>query len=90
MGAKKGTERPIREREHTMSARSFRFTRPTLTDDDWDILASLTEPRHLNQLPIKVAQRCLHLYKAGYIYTDAQGWVTLSLHGRRELGRRHR
>ena len=73
-----------------MSTRPFRFARPTITDDDWDILASLTEPHHLNQLPIKVAQRCLHLYKAGYIYTDAQGCVVLSLHGRRELGRRQR
>jgi hypothetical protein len=59
-----------------------------LTDDDWAILALLTEPTHLNALPMKVAQRCLHLYKAGYLYTDQQGWVVLSLHGRRELRRR--
>jgi hypothetical protein len=39
---------------------------------------------------MRVAQRCLHLYKAGYLYTDAQGCVVLSLHGRRELGRRQR
>ena len=58
-----------------------------LADDDWAILALLTEPTHLNALPIQVAQRCLHLYKAGYLYTDAQGWVVLSLHGRRELAR---
>ena len=58
-----------------------------LADDDWAILALLTEPTHLNALPIQVAQRCLHLYKAGYLYIDAQGWVVLSLHGRRELAR---
>ena len=58
-----------------------------MTDDDWLILESLTEPKHLNQLPMQVAQRCLHLYKAGYLYTDAQGWVALSLHGKRELAR---
>ena len=58
-----------------------------LTDDDWAILALLTEPTHLNALPMKVAQRCLHLYKAGYVRTDPQGWVSLSLHGRRELAR---
>jgi len=58
-----------------------------LRDDDWAILASLTESTHLSTLPIQVAQRCLHLYKAGYLYTDAQGWVVLSLHGRRELAR---
>ena len=57
------------------------------TDDDWTILASLTEPTHLNALPMKVAQRCLHLYKAGYLRTDPHGWVSLSLHGRRELAR---
>jgi len=61
-----------------------------MTDDDWAILESLTESKHLNQLSIKVAQRCLHLYKAGYLYTDAQGWVVLSLHGRRELARKQR
>ena len=59
-----------------------------MTDDDWIILASLTEPTHLGQLPMRVAQRCLHLYKAGYLYTDPQGWVVVSLHGKRELGRR--
>jgi len=37
-----------------------------------------------------VVQRCLHLYKAGYLYTDSQGWVVASLHGKRELGRRQR
>jgi len=58
-----------------------------LTDDDWTILALLTDPAHLNALPMKVVQRCLHLYKAGYLYTDRQGWVVLSLHGRRELAR---
>jgi len=61
-----------------------------LVDDDWAILASLTEPTHLNTLPMQVAQRCLHLYKAGYLYTDPQGWIVLSLHGRRELARRQR
>ena len=61
-----------------------------MTDDDWIILASLTEPTPLRELPMRVAQRCLHLYKAGYLYTDAQGCVVLSLHGRRELGRRQR
>jgi hypothetical protein len=59
-----------------------------LTDDDWAILASLTEPTHLNALSMQVAQRCLHLYKAGYLRTDPHGWVSLSLHGRRELARR--
>jgi hypothetical protein len=58
-----------------------------ITEDDWDILALLTESTHLSQLPMRVVQRCLHLYKAGYIYTDPQGWVVLSLHGRRELRR---
>jgi len=58
-----------------------------LTDNDWAILALLTEPTHLNTLPMKVVQRCLHLYKAGYLYTDQHGWVVLSLHGRRELAR---
>ena len=67
-----------------------RRTAFVMTDDDWGILASLTEPTHLNALPMSVAQRCLHLYKAGYLYTDAHGWVVLSLHGRRELGRRQR
>jgi hypothetical protein len=61
-----------------------------LTDDDMALLALLTEPVHLNALPMKVAQRCLHLYKAGYIRTDPHGWVSLSLHGRRELARRQR
>jgi len=59
-----------------------------MTDDDWVILALLTEPTHLSQLPMRVVQRCLHLYKAGYLYTDPKGWVVVSLHGRRELGRR--
>jgi hypothetical protein len=58
-----------------------------MTDEDWVILASLTEPKPLRDLPMRVAQRCLHLYKAGYLYTDAQGCVVLSLHGRRELRR---
>jgi hypothetical protein len=62
----------------------------TMTDDDWTLLALLTEPTHLNALPIKAAQRCLHLYKAGYVRTDPHGWVSLSLHGRRELARRQR
>ena len=61
-----------------------------LTDDDWAILASLTEPTHLNALSMQVAQRCLHLYKAGYLRTDPHGWVSLSLHGQRELARRQR
>ena len=61
-----------------------------MTNDDWVILALLTEPTHLSQLPMRVVQRCLHLYKAGYLYTDQQGWVVLSLHGRRELARRQR
>ena len=61
-----------------------------MTDDDWGILASLTDPQSLKDLPMRVAQRCLHLYKAGYLYTDFQGYVVLSLHGRRELGRRQR
>ena len=60
----------------------------TITEDDWGILALLTEPTHLSQLPMRAAQRCLHLYKAGYLYTDPKGWVVVSLHGRRELGRR--
>lgn len=59
-----------------------------MTDDDWIILASLTEPTLLSALSMRVAQRCLHLYKAGYLYTDSQGWVVASLHGKRELGRR--
>jgi len=59
-----------------------------MTDDDWVILALLTESTHLSQLPMRVVQRCLHLYKAGYLYTDPKGWVVLSLHGRRELRRR--
>ena len=58
-----------------------------MTDDDWVILASLTEPIPLRDLPMRVVQRCLHLYKAGYLYTDAQGWVVASLHGKRELRR---
>lgn len=61
-----------------------------MTDEDWNILASLAEPQALKDLPMRVAQRCLHLYKAGYLYTDSQGCVVLSLHGRRELGRRQR
>ena len=61
-----------------------------LTDDDWTLLASLTISTHLKALPIKVAQRCLHLYKAGYLRTDPHGWVSLSLHGQRELARRQR
>jgi hypothetical protein len=60
-----------------------------MTDDDWVILALLTEPTPLSQLPMRVVQRCLHLYKAGYLYTDPKGWVVVSLHGRRELGRRN-
>ena len=59
-----------------------------MTEDDWSILPLLTEPTHLSQLPMRVAQRCLHLYKAGYLYTDPKGWAVLSLHGRREIGRR--
>ena len=59
-----------------------------ITEDDWDILALLTEPTPLSQLPMRVVQRCLHLYKAGYIYTDQKGWVVLSLHGKRELRRK--
>jgi len=61
-----------------------------MTNEDWLILELLTEQTHLNQLPMATVQRCLHLYKAGYIYTDRQGWVSLSLHGKRELARRKR
>jgi hypothetical protein len=61
-----------------------------LTEEDWEILAALTEPAHLGGLSIKVAQRCLHLYKAGYLRTDLHGVVSLSLHGQRELARRQR
>ena len=61
-----------------------------LTDEDWTLLASLTAPTHLSTLPMKAAQRCLHLYKAGYLRTDPHGWVSLSLHGQRELTRRQR
>ena len=67
-----------------------RSTAFTLTEDDWAILETLTEPRHIKELPIKIAQRCLHLYKAGYVSTDAEGWIVLSLHGRHELARRQR
>jgi hypothetical protein len=82
--------------KHLADARGIQTVRagrtiPTpfiLTDDDWALLASLSEPTHLSALPIKAAQRCLHLYKAGYLRTDSQGWVSLSLHGRRELARR--
>ncbi|MBM3223971.1 MAG: hypothetical protein FJZ47_09240 [Candidatus Tectomicrobia bacterium] len=59
-----------------------------ITNEDWGILALLRERTHLSQLPMRVAQRCLHLYKAGYLYSDAQGWVVISLHGKRELERR--
>jgi hypothetical protein len=62
----------------------------TVTDDDWTLLALLTTPTHLSSLPIKAAQRCLHLYKAGYVRTDPHGVVSLSLHGQRELARRQR
>lgn len=58
-----------------------------LTEEDWRLLASLTEGSHLHRLPMRDAQRCLDLYKAGYLYTDAKGWVSLSLHGKRELAR---
>lgn len=78
------------ERDEPMHKDRARRTAFVMTDNDWGILASLTEPTHLNALPMSVAQRCLHLYKAGYLYTDAHGWVVLSLHGRRELGRRQR
>ena len=61
-----------------------------LTDEDWKLLASLTEATHLNKLPMRDAQRCFDLYKAGYLYTDAKGWVSLSLHGKRELAKRLR
>jgi len=61
-----------------------------MTEDDWKILAGLRESTHLNQLSMRVVQRCLHLYKAGYLYSDSKGWVVLSLHGRRELERRLR
>lgn len=73
-----------------MKAWRPRSTAFALTEDDWAILETFTEPRHLKDLPIKVAQRCLHLYKAGYVRTDAEGWVVLSLHGRHELARRQR
>ena len=58
-----------------------------LTEADWTLLASLTEATHLNTLSIRAAQRCFDLYKAGYLYTDAKGWVSLSLHGKRELAK---
>lgn len=61
-----------------------------IVEEDWLILASLLEPRHLNDLPMRIAQRCLHLYKAGYLYTDAKGWVVASLHGKRELGKQRK
>jgi hypothetical protein len=51
-----------------------------MTEEDWVILASLAEPTPLRDLPMRVAQRCLHLYKVGYLYTDSQGCVVLSLH----------
>jgi hypothetical protein len=59
-----------------------------IMEEDWLILALLLEPKHLSTLPMRIVQRCLHLYKAGYLYTDAQGWVVASLHGKRELGKR--
>lgn len=58
-----------------------------LTEDDWRLLASLTEPTTLNRLSMRDAQRCFDLYKAGYVYTDAKGGISLSLHGKRELAR---
>ena len=76
--------------DYTVRAGRIVPTPFTLTDDDWTLLASLIEPTHLNALPIKAAQRCLHLYKAGYLRTDPHGWVSLSLHGQRELTRRQR
>jgi hypothetical protein len=61
-----------------------------LTEEDWGILSALTDPTPLSALPIQVAQRCLHLYKAGYLRTDPHGVVSLSLHGQRELVRQQR
>jgi hypothetical protein len=72
------------------SSPRWRPTRLILTEEDWGILSALTEPIPLGALPIKVAQRCLHLYKAGYLRTDPHGVVSLSLHGQRELARRQR
>ena len=78
-----------REHQNVQGGRGRRASF-VLADDDWAILALLTEPTHLNALPMRVVQRCLHLYKAGYLYTDPHGWVVLSLHGKRELARRQR
>ncbi|MGE3540840.1 MAG: hypothetical protein AB7N91_25820 [Candidatus Tectimicrobiota bacterium] len=61
-----------------------------LTEEDWALLASLAEGTHLNKISMRDAQRCFDLYKAGYLYTDAKGWVSLSLHGKRELAKRLR
>ena len=64
-----------------------RRTLRALMDEDWALLASLVEATHLNKLSMRNAQRCFDLYKAGYLYTDAQGLVSLSLHGKRELAK---
>lgn len=75
---------------HPMQGGRSRREPFVLTDEDWAILASLAEATPLKRLPMHVAQRCLHLYKAGYLYTDPQGTVVLSLHGRRELARKQK
>jgi hypothetical protein len=72
------------------SSYRWRPTRLILTEEDWGILAALTDPTPLGDLSMKVAQRCLHLYKAGYLRTDPHGVISLSLHGQRELARRQR
>jgi hypothetical protein len=80
----------VRDGRLTRSSHRWRPTRSILTEEDWVILSALTKPTPLGALSIKVAQRCLHLYKAGYLRTDPHGVVSLSLHGQRELARQQR
>lgn len=80
----------MRDDKLTRSSDRWRPARLVLTEEDWGILAALTDPTPLSALSIQVAQRCLHLYKAGYLRTDPQGVVSLSLHGQRELARQQR
>jgi hypothetical protein len=77
----------VQDGKLTGSSPRWRPARLVPTEEDWGILSALTEPTHLSALPIKMAQRCLHLYKAGYLRTDPHGVVSLSLHGKRELAR---
>lgn len=77
----------MRDGKLPRSSDRWRPTRLILTEEDWVILSALTEPTPLRALSIQVAQRCLHLYKAGYLRTDPHGVVSLSLHGQRELAR---